>query len=373
MYEMFCEERQSKASEDGPEYIEPIKEHLYRDVFRREFNIDFHKPKKDRCDICEAYKAIPEPSQVENQEHAAHVAAKMKTKEERDADRKDTSPQHATVCFDLQNVISLPRANISSFFYRRKLAVYNLTAHCSTNKRGYCAIWNEGMSGRSGNDIASSVVKILQTISTDNPQVTRLTLWSDSCISQNKNRVMSLAVMHYLESQSQVESILQKFGTPGHSPIQEVDNLHSQIEKTLSRAEIFSPVGLLRTLKLVNRRNPLRIIQMRQRDFMDFHRSANLMNFDSVPFMKVREIEYMKDKTAVKYRVYGCEKQTMTDCVHKRTSRQQKAGPVPKLPSVKVLSKPVSISAEKKTDIKAMMKFMAQVDKTFYANLFAVH
>ena len=52
--------------------------------------------------------------------------------------------------------------------------------------------------------------------------------------------------------------IVQKFGTPGHSAIQEVDNLHSQIEKTLSHSEVFSPVGLLRVLLLVDRRNPLR-------------------------------------------------------------------------------------------------------------------
>ena len=33
-----------------------LKEHCYRDVFRREFNIDFHQPKTDRCDTCKAYK-----------------------------------------------------------------------------------------------------------------------------------------------------------------------------------------------------------------------------------------------------------------------------------------------------------------------------
>jgi len=155
---MTCFARNVNASD----YTEPIKEHCYRDVFRREFNTDFHQPKKDRCDTCEAYKAISEPSSVENKEQAAHMAAKLSTKEERDRDRKDTSPDHAIVCFDLENVISLPRSDVSSFFYRRKLSVYNLTAHCCTNKRGYCAIWNEVTSGRSGNDIASSLVMLLQ-------------------------------------------------------------------------------------------------------------------------------------------------------------------------------------------------------------------
>ena len=91
------------------------------------------------------------------------MAAKLATKEERDRDRSNTDAENAIVCFDLQNVISLPRSHISSFFYRRKLSAYNLTAHCSTvtQKRGYCAVWYEGRSGRSSNDIASSLVMLL--------------------------------------------------------------------------------------------------------------------------------------------------------------------------------------------------------------------
>ena len=65
------------------------------------------------------------------------------------------------ICFDLQNVYSLPKAEVSNFFYRRKLNVYNMTAHTSTDKQGYGALWTEGQSGRSANDIASLVVEIL--------------------------------------------------------------------------------------------------------------------------------------------------------------------------------------------------------------------
>ena len=95
-----------------------------------------------------------------------------------------------------------------------------------------------------------------------------MTLWSDSCIAQNKNCIMSLAILHFLEQQNQVSITVQKFGTPGHSAIQEVDNLHSQIEKTMNHSEVFSAVGLLQVLTLVNRKNPQRVIQLRNRDFL---------------------------------------------------------------------------------------------------------
>lgn len=64
--------------------------------------------------------------------------------------------------FDLQNVLSCSRAEIGPVFYSSNLNVYNLTAHLSTTKKVYCAIWTEYTGGRSGNDIASAFTKILE-------------------------------------------------------------------------------------------------------------------------------------------------------------------------------------------------------------------
>ena len=75
------------------------------------------------------------------------------------------------IIFDLENVITLPKAEISSFFYKRKLSLHNLTAH--TAKRGYCAIWTEATSGRAGNDLASVVVKVIESVIQDHPKATQ--------------------------------------------------------------------------------------------------------------------------------------------------------------------------------------------------------
>lgn len=106
-----------------------------------------------------------------------------------------------------------------------------MTAHCSSDKSGYCAMWAENTGGRNGNDMASSVVKILEKIVEKNTKITTITLWSDACVPQNKNRCMSFALLKFLEEHPNITKITQKFGTPGHSPVQEVDNIHSQIEK----------------------------------------------------------------------------------------------------------------------------------------------
>ena len=103
---------------------------------------------------------------------------------------------------------------------------------------------------------------------------------------------MSLAILHFLEQQNQVSMIVQKFGTPGHSATQEIDNLHRKIEKTMTHSEVFSPVGLLWVLKLVNRKKPLRIIQLQNRDFLEFQHPAKLLRFNQIPYSQVQEIQY---------------------------------------------------------------------------------
>lgn len=48
MYNLYIEKCQEVS-------VVPAKSHLYRNIFNTEFNLDFHVPKKDRCDICMEY------------------------------------------------------------------------------------------------------------------------------------------------------------------------------------------------------------------------------------------------------------------------------------------------------------------------------
>ena len=94
--------------------------------------------------------------------------------------REDT----ALLTFDLQNVITCPRAGVKDLFYYRKLTVYNLTGQVQTFKdrkfenKTHCIVWHECQAGRGGNEIASSVSKLLQDIVQNNPLVTKIITWS---------------------------------------------------------------------------------------------------------------------------------------------------------------------------------------------------
>ncbi|GBN32907.1 hypothetical protein AVEN_231839-1 [Araneus ventricosus] len=143
--------------------------------------------------------------------------------------------------FDLQNVISVPHVNISSLFYLRKLNVYNLTACYTPTKQVYCALWSENLSGRAGNDIASGFHKIL-TVLTEKNDINELITWSDSRVPQNRNSIISNSVLHFLKDNPQVKSVILKYSLPGHSCVQEVDSVHSNIEKAMDKIDFYSPI-----------------------------------------------------------------------------------------------------------------------------------
>ena len=215
--------------------------------------------------------------------YAEHLTNKHGLREYRQNDRTREANE-AILCFDLQNVISCPKADISSFFYKRKLNVYNLTAHHTKTKQGFCAVWNEVHSGRSGNDIASAVIKVLEKVVEADPGVKHITTWSDSCVPQNKNSVMSFAIFDFLRHFPSVESMIMKFSVPGHSCVQEVDNMHSQTENHTRASEFFSPLSLMRILKGVHRRKPYGIIQMKESDFKDYQSCASLFQYKQCTF-----------------------------------------------------------------------------------------
>ena len=352
MYNMFCDNFQ-----DTP----PVKLSAYRNIFNQEFNLSFHVPKKDMCDYCEELRCNSAPSDEDMKRYENHQAFKIASKTERDQDRSIGDTTHAVISFDLENVISLPRANIKSFYFRRKLSVFNLTAQCSIDKSAYCAVWCEGLRGRNGNDIASALIAVLTNIVDANQEIKTFTLWSDACVAQNKNSVMSLALLLFLSRHPHIEWIKQKCGTPGHSPIQEVDNIHSQIEQVLRKSEVHSPVSLLKLLKRVNLRKPFTVIEMKNGMFFDYHSKSKIMKFKAVPYTKVVELRYNQCALReIQYRLSFTDEIFVNVIVNLSEE----------LPAVQVSTHAPELNKDKVKDLNLMLKFMPAVDQDFYLELF---
>lgn len=59
MYEMYLEKCKAEN------VSKPVKKQIYINIFKGEFNLAFHKPKKDTCKICEKFK-LSSPEEKKN-------------------------------------------------------------------------------------------------------------------------------------------------------------------------------------------------------------------------------------------------------------------------------------------------------------------
>ena len=55
-----------------------VKKHIYRKIFCDEFNISFHKPKKDQCAVCERYLNLTEEGKTEGETRVVTEHKEMK-------------------------------------------------------------------------------------------------------------------------------------------------------------------------------------------------------------------------------------------------------------------------------------------------------
>ena len=87
------------------------------------------------------------------------------------------------------------------------------------------------MAGRPGDDIASSDTAIVEMLIEDNPNIVNLVTWSDSCVPQNRNQMICYSMLDVIRRNQQLESIILNYYIPGYSSVQEVDIMHSKIER----------------------------------------------------------------------------------------------------------------------------------------------
>jgi hypothetical protein len=299
-----------------------------------------------------------------DEKYENHLNLKELVRADRNADRENK--EQLVICFDLQKVITVPQSFVNNFYYKRKINIYNLTAHDSIDKKGYCAVWDEKTCGRSANDIASSLYLILEKIVSKHSNVESLILWSDSCISQNKNSIISYALINFIKIDQQINQILMKFSVPGHGCVQEVDNIHSLIEKTLRKSEVFSLNTIARLIENSNRKNSYNVIKMEKENFKDFQSCSKIFNFQQIPFSKIFQIRFTRSYFEINYRLSpDSDFINVNIREYRRSFRNSSNTARNEIPDPKINRAKNIISQEKKKDIISMMPWAPEVDKNY--------
>lgn len=68
-----------------------------------------------------------------------------------------------TLSIDLQQVLSIPALTHTQMYYLRQLSCYNLGMHVGDNAEVLLNLWHEAMHGRGSNEIASCLLKAVES------------------------------------------------------------------------------------------------------------------------------------------------------------------------------------------------------------------
>ena len=121
---------------------------MYRKVFNEQFNLSFHLPSKDTCEKCDGFKASlitannEERTTVEEKKEQQLLKAVIAYEQKRkDKAYAASSENCVTASFDWQKILQCPHLQTGIVYYKRQLAVYNLTVYETTKLRdnlGHC-------------------------------------------------------------------------------------------------------------------------------------------------------------------------------------------------------------------------------------------
>ncbi|XP_052278769.1 uncharacterized protein LOC127877153 [Dreissena polymorpha] len=276
----------------------PAKESMYRYIFNNSFNIAFNSPAKDRCDFCSQYDNMnPDEQKAIHEKYEKHIQNKVAARAEKEKAKEasQTDQYVCAACFDLQQVMLLPKGNQSCLYYSRKLCNYNLSFYSLGTGEAYCYVWHEGIAGRGSCEIASCVYNFLQTMASKS--IKSVETFSDNCGGQNRNRFF-LTMLWYSMKTLKFDCMSHKYLERGHTQ-NENDSVHSSIEKSCKNIKIYTTSQWCTCMQMARRMKPYSVTEMGSDNFFDFkHLSTKVRNLDKdtqgfkIKWMKIKTISF---------------------------------------------------------------------------------
>lgn len=258
-----------------------VQKHTYRKIFKNDFNISFFVPKKDQCDLCTSYKIAEESVKKEIEEnYTRHIQEKEESREEKRKDKELVSDTYIVACYDLQAVMTIPKGEISTFYYKSKINCLNFTISELGLDHTECYFWDEGEAQRGANEIGTCVLTFLQKKSeAANSDLLDAVFYSDNCCGQQKNQFI-ISMYIYAVVNLKFKSITHKFLIRGHTQ-NEGDAVHSiiekEIKKTLRSGPIYVPFQYITAIRNSKKNgNPFVVNEMTYEDFIDIKNLAGV-------------------------------------------------------------------------------------------------
>ncbi|KAL4096904.1 hypothetical protein QTP88_021779 [Uroleucon formosanum] len=225
-------------------------------------------------------------------------------------------------------------------------------------------LWHEGMSGRGGNEISSCVFEALNS----NPTVKRkLTIWSDNCVGQNKNKML-LFLWIYLTLTDKFDEINHKYLVSGHSFLScDIDFAQIEKRKRVEKCEV--PMDLVKLIVHATPNNPFIVTLLEPNNFYDFKKAADMyLNTGKLQISKCSWLKITKDKPGVvQTKTTFNELEAWSAC--KVIKKGVTVNTIKEMDLPSLVCENKNISVEKKKDLQQMLPFLKEENKEFFEKL----
>ena len=171
---------------------------MYRTNFCEEFNYSFHITKKDQFQTCAVYRNKEIAGELTTDLKIAfeyHIKRKNIARDEQklDKSRAKQDKSYHVATFDLEAVLPIPCSLVSKVYYKRKLNCYNLSFYYLQNASSTWFLWNETEGKRGSCEEGTCLLTYMKSLPIT---VENVCFYSDCCCGQNRNRVVTVALMH---------------------------------------------------------------------------------------------------------------------------------------------------------------------------------
>lgn len=355
-----------------------VKASMYRHIFNTKFNLSFHSPWKDTCKKCDCLKiAIESEADISKKriledEHQLHLRKAEAVRSLLQTERDRSVPDVEAFTFDLQKVFSLPSITTGEAFYCRQLSTYNLGIHSLSSDNAIMNIWHEGIASRGPNEIGSCVLLHCQKLAAAG--VRKLSVYTDSCGGQNRNKKLALLWL-YICQRYGFEEIMHRFMVSGHSFLPN-DADFGVIERGKPKsAEIFTMEQWCQQIEKCCKVHPYEVVRMTAENFVTTDkliRNTNVRKYsmegDKVKWLNIQCLQVRLQHPHTIFYKY-----TVNDDCEFSAINVSKNGTKFDIGSAVLTGHdgPRPLSKSKVCDLKKLMKFVPPVHHSFYEDIFS--
>lgn len=166
--------------------------------------------------------------------------------------------------------MQIPKGDVSVFYYKSKLNVFNFTIYDLKENSCECYVWDELTGQRGVNELGTCVHRYLEK-KTKNRD-TEVIFYSDNCPGQQKNRFMIGLYLHAVKNLG-IKSITHKYLIKGHTQ-NEGDSAHSLIERQVKRqlrgGPMYSPDAFISAIRAAKKTGTsFNVNELTYEDFLD--------------------------------------------------------------------------------------------------------